>query len=138
MLDDLARTETVSFFRNLPDLETNSAEGYLEKYDPLLDVWNQVYCVIVADLLYMFKDETRKLLMGIINLSRPQEKHIQLAKISKHEKPTWDIVENIETTMGLLGFNFSGLASINSKPDVRYFIDFIYILICPFFNLNVV
>jgi len=118
VLDSLARSESITFLRNLPDLDKNLAEGYLEKYDALLDVWNQVYCVILADLLYLFKDDSRKSLLGIINLSRPLEKHIQMAKISKHEKPVWDIVENIETTMGLLGFNFTGLASINSKPDV--------------------
>lgn len=34
-LDSLARSEKISFFRNLPDLKANIAEGFLEKYDPL-------------------------------------------------------------------------------------------------------
>jgi hypothetical protein len=120
-LDNLAHSEKISFFRNLPDLASNFAEGFLEKYDPLLDTWNVVYCVLLTNVFYMFTDNTKKKLVGIINLSRPHEKQLLLVKVAKHTKPIWDIVENIETTISLLGFNFTGLAAINPKFEVYYF-----------------
>ena len=127
-LDNLAHSEKISFFRNLPDLASNFAEGFLEKYDPLLDTWNVVYCVLLTNVFYMFTDNTKKKLVGIINLSRPHEKQqLLLVKVAKHTKPIWDIVENIETTISLLGFNFTGLAAINPKFEVYfYFFTFLY------------
>ena len=121
-LDNLAHSEKISFFRNLPDLEANFAEGFLEKYDPLLDTWNTVYCVLLTNVFYMFTDNSKKKLVGIINLSRPHEKQLLLVKVAKHTKPIWDIVENIETTISLLGFNFTGLAAINPKFEVLIFL----------------
>ena len=118
-LDSLARFESISFQRNLPDLESNLMEGFLEKYDPLTDTWNQVYCVLLTSVLYMFADDSKKELMGIINLSRPHEGNIQLAKVSKYLKTTWtNLTENIGTTMNLLGLNFTGLANINPNTAV--------------------
>ena len=78
----------------------------------------------------MFTDNTKKKLVGIINLSRPHEKQqLLLVKVAKHTKPIWDIVENIETTISLLGFNFTGLAAINPKFEVYFLIFFKYFYI---------
>ena len=108
-LDSLAKFESINFFRNLPDLTKNIAEGYLDKYDPLTDTWATVYSVLLSNVLYMFSSDNKKDLLGIINLSRPHEGDVQLAKVCKHLKNTWaDLTENIETTMGLLGLNFTG------------------------------
>lgn len=79
-----------------------------------IDTWHQVFCVLLPSVLYMFSNGDKKDLIGIINLSRPHDNHVQLAKVSKHTKPTWDIVENIGTTIGLLGFNFTGSVPLTS------------------------
>ena len=122
-LDSLAKFETISFFRNLPDLSKNLSEGYLDKYEPLTDTWSAVYCVLLPNVLYMFTSDNKKDLVGIINLSRPHEGDIQLAKVCKHLKNTWtDLTENIGTTMDLLGLNFTG-------NNYKYI--FIFILVFP-------
>jgi hypothetical protein len=81
--------------RPLPGLGNPLAEGSLMRKGQDKDEWISTYCILKADVFYMFRDDTRSDLIGIVNLSRHGENGLQMASVKKIEAKGWDVMGSI-------------------------------------------
>lgn len=102
-LDDVgAKPKTITLRRSLPSLGNPLAEGYLMRQDIKEDAWVPTYCILKADVFFMFSDDTRSDLLGIINLSRPSTEaggDILLAEAVKYTNQGWDLYSTINQNL---------------------------------------
>jgi len=63
-------------------------------------IWLPVYCLLTADVLYIFEDDTRVQLLEIINMSRAGAARgsIELARVTKYHNKAWDMVSALAGT----------------------------------------
>jgi hypothetical protein len=59
-LDKLASKDRIKLQRNIPHVQENSIEGYIERQDVLLGIWSRVYAVLIQDVIYLFDSEGKK------------------------------------------------------------------------------
>ena len=89
-LDDGAKVEKILLRKSIPNLGNPLAEGYLSQYMAQSDTWNQVYCILRPDILYVYEDESRSNLKDVIFLSSLTEDGPIFAAVSKYEEKQWD------------------------------------------------
>ena len=94
-IDDVSKVRSLILMRPLPGLGNPLAEGALMRRSSEKDEWVNTYCILKADVFYMFRDETRSDLVGIINLSRHSDSGLQMASVRKMEDKGWDIMGSI-------------------------------------------
>ena len=98
-LDDESKGSTVKLRKRAPVLGNPLAEGHLLRQEPGSDIWVQVYCILMPDVLYIFQDETRVTLVDIIAFSAFCEGETQFAIISRYEEKSWDIMNSLHSSM---------------------------------------
>ncbi len=68
-LDELKQHSRVKLSRALPDLSHPLYEGKVELFRPQTDAWVRVFAVLKGPVLYVFADEHKMHLRGVVNLS---------------------------------------------------------------------
>ena len=94
-IDEISKQRSLILMRPLPGLGNPLAEGILMRKGQDKDEWIQTYCILKADVFYMFQDETRSDLVGIVNLSRHTDSGLQMASVKKIEAKGWDVMGSI-------------------------------------------
>ena len=84
-IDEVSKLRSLILMRPLPGLGNPLAEGSLMRRGQDKDEWIPTYCILKADVFYMFRDETRSDLIGIVNLSRHTESGLEMASVKKSE-----------------------------------------------------
>lgn len=108
-LDELSSMQTVMLQRTLPTMTDASLCGSLLYMSCLANRWISVWAVLKDDVVYLFRDEGRDHLVGVVNLSRVGEDDmIQLASIdggikSNRNGKVWDVGGKINSTLTFLG-----------------------------------
>lgn len=119
-LDEVGtKPKTVTLRRSLPSLGNPLAEGYLQHQENKDDSWLKVYCILKTDVFFMFQDDTRSDLIGIINMSRPSQSggELLLAEAVKYVTQEWDMYSTIN--QNIFGGQDNGRAArLNAERQV--------------------
>eukprot|EP01036_Dinobryon_divergens_P026996 gene26996-35701_t len=115
-LDDESKGNTVKLRRRAPVLGNPLGEGHLMRQEPGSDIWVQVYCILMPDVLYIFQDETRVTLVDIIAFSAFSEGETQFAIISRYEEKSWDIMNSLQSSMRFFG-SFEAFSLRRNTPE---------------------
>ena len=117
-LDTLAHSSSLTLLRDMPRLRPNIIEGYLERFDAEQDIWIKLYGILLTDMLYLFKDAEHGDLVCVLSMARPLDSSLQLATVEKQSHVSWDLINSITSTMGLLGLgNFAAAVDLRDKQD---------------------
>ena len=115
-LDDESNGNKVKLRKKAPVLGNPLGEGYLMRQEPGSDLWMQVYCILMPDVLYVFQDESRVTLIDIITFSAFSEGETEFAIISRYEEKSWDIMNSLHSSMRFFG-SFEAFSLRRNTPE---------------------
>lgn len=121
-VDEVSKSKTFYIMRKMPSLGNPFAEGMLMRREG--DTWTSVYCICKVGIMYIFRDESRADLIGVVCLSRYFEATnsnenstsigsyagLELAQAYKYEEKAWDMLTSLGLPMGI--FKSSSIHSL--------------------------
>lgn len=121
-LDDVAaKPKTITIQHAVTGLGNPLAEGFLMMKRDQQEGWDRVYCILKADVMFVFNDETRSHLVNIVNLSRhistshPSGSALHLASVFKYVERSWALFDSISSTIAYYGGSSSGAVGARSN-----------------------
>ena len=129
--DDFTKPAKLALRRKLPDLNHADIEGLLLRNESNSDIWNPCYCVLDKDILYLFQDDSKSELQGIICLTQlsDYDRKLQLSRVSLCSIRSWDVMDSFESTFGIFNNSNNNLGIDLAKFDMNMNINMVRLLL---------
>jgi hypothetical protein len=115
------QSEQMVIKKFIPNIGNPLAEGFLYMHGDSTEGYRKAYCILRPDVLYMYEDESRNILINIINLSVNIDNTIKYATIGRNSDIKNKLFSTFSSSMGFINnMIYSSQKMNNMNNDINH------------------